>query len=122
MIPRVNIIPTVIAVAVATLIALLAAHLCQSSSTGVTVGITTGISLAITMLPMLAIKSDDPRLNVNIRIVSTIFTTLLLLVNFITVFNPPQKSFTIYFIIVGLIVLIFIGIIYSLVKSSTISD
>ena len=105
MIPRVNIIPTVIAVAVATLIALLAAHLCQSSSTGVTVGITTGISLAITMLPMLAI-----------------FTTLLLLVNFITVFNPPQKSFTIYFIIVGLIVLIFIGIIYSLVKSSTISD
>ena len=76
----------------------------------------------ITLLPMLAIKGDDPRLNVNTRIVSTIFATLLLLVNFITVFNPPEKSFTIYFIIVGLIILIFIGVIYSLVKASNDSD
>lgn len=119
----INIIPTIIAVAVAALIGLLAAYLCDaSSSKSTTIGVTTGISLAISLLPMLAIKSDNPRLNVNLRIVSTIFTLLILLVNFIVCFNPPEKSFTIYFIIVGLIILIFIGVLYSLVRASTDSD
>ncbi len=119
---RINIIPTIIAVAVAALIGLLAAHLCDaSSSKAATIGITTGISLAITLLPMLAIRSNNTRLNVNQRIVSTTFSALVLLVNFIVCFNVPNK-FTIYFIVVGLIILIFMGVLYSLFKASTNSE
>lgn len=115
---RINIIPTIIAVAVAALIGMLASHLCASSSKATIIGITTGVSLAITLLPMLGIKSNNPRLNVNTRIVSTIFATLVLLVNFIVCFNVPQKL-TIYFIILGLIILAYIGVLYSLIKASS---
>ena len=112
----VNVIPAIIAVAVATLIGLLVATLCDSKNDTV-IGIATGVSLAVTLLPMLAIKTDDNRLNVNLRLVSTIFTILVLLVNVIVCFSTPNKL-TIYFIVLGLILLIFIGVLYSLIRSS----
>ena len=111
----VNVIPAIIAVAVAALIGLLVATLCESSNDTV-IGISTGVSLAVTLLPMLAIRTDSVRLNVNLRIVSSIFTALVLIVNFIVCFNTPNKL-TIYFIILGLILLIFIGVLYSLIRS-----
>ncbi|MBR5639911.1 MAG: hypothetical protein IKW83_09125 [Muribaculaceae bacterium] len=115
---KINIIPTIIAVAVSALIGLLAAHLCGNTSKATTIGITTGVSLAVTLLPMLAIKSGDERLDINIRVVSSIFVTLVLLVNFIVCLNVPQDLIY-YFIFIGLILLIYIGVIYSLVNRST---
>lgn len=114
---RISIIPTIIAVAVAALIGLLAAYLCESSSKATTIGLTTGVSLAVILFPMLAVKSGNSRLDVNLRIVGTIFATLVLLVNFIVSFSTPEKL-TIYFIILGLIILTYIGLVYSLVSRS----
>lgn len=114
---RINIIPTIIAVAVAALIGLFVATLCEPHANSITIGIATGVSLVVTLLPMFALKTYDTRLDINIRIVSTIFATLALLVNFIVCFNTPHKL-TIYFIILGLVILTYIGVLYSLVKSS----
>ncbi|MBP5689000.1 MAG: hypothetical protein IK100_09055 [Muribaculaceae bacterium] len=112
-----NVIPAIIAIAVAALIGLLAATLCESRHDTI-IGITTGVSLAVTLLPMLAIRSSARGLNVNMRLVSTIFVVLVLLVNFIVCFNTPNKL-TIYFIIIGLILLTYIGVLYSLIRRST---
>lgn len=115
---RVNIIPAIVAVAVATLLGLLAAYLCESSSNATVIGITTGASLAVILLPMLAVKSGNSRLDVNLRIVGTIFAAIVLLINFIVSLSTPEKL-TIYFIILGLIILSYIGIVYSLVSRSS---
>ncbi len=114
---NINIIPAIIAVAVAALIGLFVANLCETKANDIVIGIATGVSLAVTLLPMLALKTESTRLDINIRIVSTIFAILVLLVNFIVCFNTPHKL-TIYFIILGLILLTYIGVLYSLIKSS----
>ncbi len=114
---NINIIPTIIAVAVAALAGLLMGTLCSSTTNDSIIGITTGVSLAVTLLPMLAIKTDDARLNVNLRLVSTIFTIIVFVINLYVCLNTPSKL-TIYFIIVGLVLLIYIGALYSLVRSS----
>ncbi len=112
---NVNLIPAIIAVAVAALIGLLVGTLCESRNDTV-IGIATGVSLAVTLLPILAIRTDNSPLNVNLRLVSTIFAVLVLIVNFIVCFSTPSKL-TIYFIVLGLILLIYIGVLYSLIKS-----
>ena len=112
-----SLIPAIIAVAVAALVGLLAGTLCASKSHDVVIGITTGVSLAVTLLPMLAISTSSARLDVNMRIVSTIFAALLLIVNFVVCFSTLEKL-TIYFIIVGLILLVYIGVLYSLLRSA----
>ena len=112
---NISLIPAIIAVAVAALIGLLAGTLCESKNYDVIIGIATGVSLAVTLLPMLAIRTDSTRLDINLRIVSTIFAVLLI-VNFVVCFSTPQKL-TIYFIILGLILLVYIGVLYSLVRS-----
>ena len=114
---KINIIPTIVVAAVAALVGLLAAHLCGNTSKDTTIGIITGVSLGLTLLPI-AVKSGDSRLDVNMRIVCTIFATLVLLVNFIVCLNVP-KNLTIYMIIVGLILLIYIAVIYKLVTASS---
>lgn len=114
---NISLIPAIIAVAVSALIGLLAGTLCESKNYDVIIGIATGVSLAVTLLPMLAIRTDSTRLDINLRIVSTIFAVLLLIVNFVVCFSTPQKL-TIYFIILGLILLIYIGVLYSLVRSA----
>ena len=107
---NINIIPAIIAVAVAALIGLFVANLCETKANEIVIGIATGVSLAVTLLPMLALKTESTRLDINIRIVSTIFAILVC-------FNTPHKL-TIYFIILGLILLTYIGVLYSLIKSS----
>lgn len=114
---KISLFPALIAVAVATLIGMFVANLCASEANVIVIGVATGVSLAVTLLPLLAFKTQNTRLDINIRTVSTIFASLVLLVNFIVCFNTPHKLI-IYFIILGLIVVTYIGVLYSLVKSS----
>jgi len=114
---KLNLIPAIIAIAVAALLGLLASLLCNSTTNDTAIGITSGVSLAVTLLPMMAIRTNDDRLNINMRVVSTIFTAILIVLTIIMC-CISVSSLKIYYIISGLILLAFIGALYSLFKAS----
>lgn len=102
-----------IAVALAALLGYLVYTLCSSTDQASSIGITSGISFALTLLPIMGCKHESSRLQVNIKVLSTIFLVLFLIIAAVMCFITVNKL-NIYFIIVGIIALVFLGVLYSM--------
>lgn len=111
---NIHIIPAIIAIGIATLLGLLVYNFCKTHSTAI--GITSGVSLAIVLFTMMAYRNKNQRININIRVVCSIFLATIAVFSIIMCFLVVAKL-TVYFIISGLILLIFIGVIYSIVNA-----
>lgn len=110
-----NVFPALIAIMLAALLGLLAATLCRSTDNALAIGVTTGLSLAITLVPCMALKHENSRVQVNIRVLCTAFTFVFLIVAGIMCFITVQNIVP-YLIIVGIIALIFLSILHTLTK------
>lgn len=112
---KVKIVPTIIAFAIAVLIGLLVRSWCSSTNNATAIGVTTALSLALTLIPCMGLKLESGRLQVNVRVLSIIFVFIFLVVAVIMCF-VKSDTITTYYIIEGIIALIFISILYGLTK------
>ncbi len=106
---------SIIAVTLAALLGYLVYTICSSTDYATSIGITSGLSFALTLLPIMGIKHENRRLQVNIKILSTLFFVLFVIIAGFMCFITTSKL-NLYFIIVGIIALIYLGILYSMSK------
>lgn len=108
-----SIVPTLIAVGLAALIGFLAYSLCASNDNATAIGITTALSIAITLIPIMGLRHENSRVQVNIKVLSTIFLWTFIIIAAVMCFMSVEKL-NIYYIIVGIIALLYIGVLYSM--------
>lgn len=112
---KINPVLSIIAIAIAALLGYLAYSLCSKADNATAIGVTSGISFAITLLPMMGLKNENGRIQVNIKVLSTIFLLLFIVIAAVMCYMDVNKL-NLYFIIVGIIALIYLGITYSISK------
>ncbi len=101
--------------ALATLIGVLIWSWCSSADNATAIGITTAASLALTLIPSMGLKLESGRVQTNVRVLSVVFALIFLVVAIIMCFITSKTIIT-YYVIEGVIALIFISILYGLIK------
>lgn len=112
---KINFIQTIIAIAISLLIAygLYSFHVSENR---IPLSASSFVFLAITLILTIGTSFERPRTTTNIRVVSGIFFVIALISSIVfTVFNFSLPS---YVIINGLLLLIFILIVYSISKAN----
>ncbi|MBR6489644.1 MAG: hypothetical protein IKT03_03825, partial [Muribaculaceae bacterium] len=79
------------------------------------IGITSGLSFAIALIPMIGIKHESSRVQINIRVMSALTLVVFLFLAIVMCFISVEKL-NIYYTIVGIIALIYLGVLYSMLK------
>ncbi|MBR4218752.1 MAG: hypothetical protein IKR71_06875 [Bacteroidales bacterium] len=116
---KINLILTIIALALAALIGILIWSWCSSADNATAIGITTAATLALTLIPSMGLKLENGRMQTNIRVLSVVFALIFLIVAVIMCFIT-SKTITTYYVIEGIFALIFILILYSLLKTKAV--
>ena len=112
-----NVFPAIIAVVIACLLAYLAYTIAEGKENDVVCGIVSFVCFASTLVSTLSLRTDSSRLNINLRVMSTVFFTVFIVVNF--VFAATTLTMPYYVIINALLVTIFMAALY---KFSTLKD
>ncbi len=112
---KLKLVPLIIALAIAVLIGILVSSWCPSTNNATAIGITTALTLALALIPCLGLELESRRLQVNVRVLCTVFALIFLIVAVIMCF-VKSNTITTYYVIEGIIALIFILILYSLTK------
>lgn len=110
---KINFVLTVIAVAIASLLGFLVYNFCVSTDNATALGITTALSLALPLISIMGLKHENSRTQVNLKVLSTIFLLVFIITAAVVCF-VNIKNLSTYYIIVGLIALIYLGIFYSI--------
>ena len=111
-----NAIPTIIAVALSALMAYALYSWCKMTDANLLVSIFGGATLGCTLVTTLGVSFERSRTSVNIKVVSGVFALLFLVSN--TIFCCVTSfAYPLYIILNGLLLLMWILIIYSIHKA-----
>ena len=110
---KVNIVLLIIAVGIATLLGFLVYTFCPSTDNACAIGVTSALSFAVTLVPILGLKHESSRMQVNIKVMSTMALIVFLIIAAVMCFISVEKL-NVYYIIVGILVLIYLGALYSM--------
>ena len=113
-----NVILTTIAVALSALLAYALYCWCKMPEANLLVSICGGVTLVCTLATTLGISFERSRTSVNIKVVSGVFALLFLISN-IVFCCVANFAYPLYIILNGLLLLIWILIIYSIHKATT---
>lgn len=109
---KINVFLSIISLFVATLIAYLAFDLAKGNPNDVLCGILSGVCFLVTLLPVMGIKVEDLRLQINIRLLAVLFFVVFLISHFC--FAVCGVKMPLYVVVNGLILLVFIAIFYKM--------
>ena len=113
-----NVILTTIAVALSALLAYALYSWCKMTDANLLVSIFGGATLGCTLVTTLGVSFERSRTSVNIKVVSGVFALLFLVSN--TIFCCVTSfAYPLYIILNGLLLLMWILIIYSIHKATT---
>lgn len=112
---KVNVFSAILAVVLAFLLGLLVYEVSTPHHNAKVIAITTGVALAVTLVSAMALKHENARVGVNIRIISSIFSFIIIAVAAIVCFIKLE-NLILFFIFIGIILLIFLAIMHSLIK------
>jgi hypothetical protein len=110
---KVNAVLLIIAIGIAVLLGFLVYSFCSSADNASAIGVTSALSFAVTLIPIMGLKHENNRMQVNIKVMSTLAFVLFLILAAIMCFISVEKL-NVYYIIVGIIVLVYLGILYSM--------
>ena len=110
---KVNIVLLIIAVGIAALLGFLVYSFCYSADNACAIGVTSALSFAVTLVPIMGLKHESSRMQVNIKVMSTIALIVFLIMAAVMCFISVEKL-NVYYIIVGILVLIYLGALYSM--------
>ena len=114
---RLNIVPSIIALAISALIAYGLYSWCRNADMQILLSIFGGVSMLLTFGSMLAISFEDSRTTVNVRVLSGVFAFLVILSNAIfcciSSFSTP-----LYVIINGMLMLIWFLSAYGVTRAN----
>lgn len=110
---KVNIVLLIIAVGIAALLGFLVYSFCSSADNACAIGVTSALSFAVTLVPIMGLKHESSRMQVNIKVMSTIALIVFLIMAAVMCFISVEKL-NVYYIIVGIMILIYLGVIYSM--------
>ena len=108
---KVNIFLFVISIALAALIGYWVYIVAEGKESDIVCGIGSGLCFAVTMISF-GLQFEDVRIGVNVRILSALFFILFLVSNFC--FAKYGIDLPYYIIITGIVILIFMGLIYKI--------
>lgn len=110
---KVNIVLLIIAVGIAALLGFLVYSFCSSTDNACAIGVTSALSFAVTLVPIMGLKQESGRMQVNIKVMSTMALIVFLIMAAVMCFISVEKL-NVYYIIVGIMILIYLGLIYSM--------
>ena len=110
---KVNIVLLIIAVGIVALLGFLVYSFCSSADNACAIGVTSALSFAVTLVPIMGLKHESSRMQVNIKVMSTIALIVFLIMAAVMCFISVEKL-NVYYIIVGILVLIYLGALYSM--------
>lgn len=114
---KLNIVPSIIALAISALIAYGLYSWCRNADMQILLSIFGGVSMLLTFGSMLAISFEDSRITVNFRVLSGVFALLIVLSNAIfccvSSFSTP-----LYVIINGMLMLIWFLSAYGVTRAN----
>lgn len=109
---KTNVFLTIISIMLSLLIGYLAYIVAEGKENDIVCGIGTSVCLLTTLVPAIAIKFETERLGVNIKIVSFLFLIMFLISNFCFAGFGIRMSY--YIITNGMLLLIFLAILYKM--------
>ncbi len=110
---KVNAVLLIIAIGIAVLLGFLVYSFCLSTDNACAIGVTSALSFAVTLVPILGLKHESSRMQVNIKVMSTMALIVFLIIAAVMCFISVEKL-NVYYIIVGILVLIYFGALYSM--------
>lgn len=110
---KVNAVLLIIAIGIAALLGFLVYSFCSSTDNACAIGVTSGLSFAVALIPMMGLKHENGRMQVNIKVMSTMALIVFLIIAAVMCFISVEKL-NVYYIIVGIMILIYLGLIYSM--------
>lgn len=112
-----SIIPALIAVALSALVAFGMYNWCRYQDMNLLIAIVVGSSMALTFGLSLGISFVDKRKSINTKVVSSIFAFLVVITNIIFCCLSTFSA-SAYLIITGVLILIWLLVVYGIVKAS----
>ncbi len=112
---KINIVPTIIALAISALIAYALYVLCKTDGQELLLAIGGGIATFIPLATTLGVRFEQSRTSVNIATLGGVFTGIMLICCFI--FALVRFATPVFIIVAGLLTLIFIIIVYGIAKA-----
>lgn len=109
-----NLSLSIIALLISALLAFMASLLTVNSDYNWLVFVTMFVSMAATMIPFMGIKHEDGTISANLKVLSFVGVLVILISQCITNLIAMRQEY--YVIISMVIVLIFLGVYYSIVK------
>ena len=110
---KVNAVLLIIAIGIAVLLGFLVYSFCSSTDNACAIGVTSALSFAVTLIPILGLKHESSRMQVNIKVMSTMALIVFLIMATVMCFISVERL-NVYYIIVGIMILIYLGLIYSM--------
>lgn len=111
---NINLFLTCLAIALSALLAFMASLLTVNSDYNWLVFVTIFVSMSTTMVPLMGIKHEDGTVSVNLKVLSFVGVLVILISQCITNLIAMRQEY--YVIISMVIVLIFLGVYYSISK------
>lgn len=113
---KANIFLSCISVLLALLLAYWTFSIAKGQENDIVCGVCSGVCFVATLLPMLAIRYDSGRQTTNLRILSMLFFVVFLISHFC--FASLGIRMPYYVIVNGLVLLIFIALLYTISKNN----
>ena len=110
---KVNAVLLIIAIGIAVLLGFLVYSFCSSTDNACAIGVTSALSFALTLVPIMGLKHESGRMQVNIKVMSTMALIVFLIMAAVMCFISVERL-NVYYIIVGIMILIYLGLIYSM--------
>lgn len=110
---KVNAVLLIIAIGIAALLGFLVYSFCSSTDNACAIGVTSALSFAVTLVPIMGLKHESGRMQVNIKVMSTMALIVFLIMAAVMCFISVERL-NVYYIIVGIMILIYLGLIYSM--------
>ncbi len=112
---KVNLVPTIIALAISALIGYALYALCKTEGQELLLAIGGGIVTFIPLATALGFRFEQPRTSGNIAALGGVFTVIMLICCFVYAFvqfTPPA-----FIIVAGILLLVFIMIVYAIARA-----
>ena len=113
---KINIIPTIIALAASALIAYALYAFCKTEGQELLLAVGGGIALFLPLATCFGIRFEQGRTSANIAVVGGVFFAVLLIAQLI--FTFVQFSTPAYVIVTGLLLLVFLLCVYGIAKAN----
>ncbi len=112
---KVTLVPTVIALAISALIGYALYALCKTEGLELLLAIGGGVALFFPLATALGIRFEQPRTSGNITTLGVFFTVIMLICCFVYAF--VQFTAPTFIIVTGILLLVFIMIVYAIAKA-----